>query len=158
MRKETGVKNLGLIDYLYIFKPIYMTLLFAVILFACKDEDAEMAEGASKYDTTQAAKPYGETGPTAEPNREMNSGDLEQNATFTHVFSEEGEFPYFCRYHGGPKGMGMAGVARVTAGGTPRTHRVTISEYDYPDLDLHVGDTVVFTNATSVVHTIETDF
>lgn len=35
--------------------------------------------------------------------------------SFSHTFTTAGEFPYYCRLHGGPGGSGQAGVITVTA-------------------------------------------
>lgn len=35
--------------------------------------------------------------------------------TFSFTFDEPGEYAYYCRVHGGPGGVGMAGVVTVTA-------------------------------------------
>ncbi|MEX2550056.1 MAG: plastocyanin/azurin family copper-binding protein [Nitriliruptoraceae bacterium] len=43
------------------------------------------------------------------------SGCLDEGDTFTHTFDEPGEYAYYCRVHGAPGGVGMAGVVTVTA-------------------------------------------
>ncbi len=45
----------------------------------------------------------------------FDSGNMDPGATFEMTFNEPGEIPYFCRYHGGPGGVGMAGTIIVTS-------------------------------------------
>lgn len=44
----------------------------------------------------------------------FDSGRLGSGDTFTITFDEVGEFPYYCAFHGGPGGSGMAGTVTVT--------------------------------------------
>ncbi|HEX6386411.1 MAG TPA: cupredoxin domain-containing protein [Anaerolineae bacterium] len=44
----------------------------------------------------------------------FNSGNLRTGDTFTFTFSEAGTYPYYCRFHGAPGGIGMAGTIIVT--------------------------------------------
>ena len=55
---------------------------------------------------------------TSDERGQFDSGDMtpSSNRTFSHQFNEEGYYPYFCRYHGGRGGAGMAGLVIV---GTP---------------------------------------
>ena len=46
----------------------------------------------------------------------FNSGTLGEGDTFSFTFTEAGEFPYFCRFHGSAGGNGMSGVVNVTEG------------------------------------------
>lgn len=46
----------------------------------------------------------------------FNSGTMSEGDTFSFTFTEEGVFPYFCRFHGSPGGGGMSGVVNVTEG------------------------------------------
>jgi plastocyanin len=39
----------------------------------------------------------------------FDSGNLAQGATFKFTFSKAGTFAYYCKYHGGKGGVGMAG-------------------------------------------------
>lgn len=43
----------------------------------------------------------------------FDSGDMRPGDTFEKTFPKEGYFPYFCRYHGGRDGAGMAGLIIV---------------------------------------------
>ena len=40
------------------------------------------------------------SGSPGSPNGIFDSGNMSQNATFTHTFSAAGTFPYYCRIHG----------------------------------------------------------
>jgi len=42
-----------------------------------------------------------------------DSGDMRPGDTYEKRFTEEGYYPYFCRYHGGRNGAGMAGLVIV---------------------------------------------
>ena len=33
--------------------------------------------------------------------------------SYTRDFASEGDYPYYCELHGGPNGVGMAGVIQV---------------------------------------------
>ena len=44
----------------------------------------------------------------------FKSGDIKNtSAPYSHTFSKEGYYEYFCKYHGGKNGVGMAGVVIV---------------------------------------------
>ncbi len=42
-------------------------------------------------------------------NGSFDSGNLAQGATFKFTFAKAGTYAYYCQYHGGPGGQGMAG-------------------------------------------------
>ena len=44
----------------------------------------------------------------------FDSGNLASGNVFSVTYNEVGTFPYYCSYHGGPNGSGMAGVVIVT--------------------------------------------
>jgi plastocyanin len=44
----------------------------------------------------------------------FDSGTMRRGDTFSHTFTEPGEYPYYCRFHGGQGGVGMAGTIVVT--------------------------------------------
>ncbi|MFQ5922160.1 MAG: plastocyanin/azurin family copper-binding protein [Anaerolineales bacterium] len=46
----------------------------------------------------------------------FNSATMGEGDRFSFAFTEEGIFPYFCRFHGSPGGNGMSGVVEVTEG------------------------------------------
>ncbi len=43
----------------------------------------------------------------------INSGTLEAGATFKQTFDKPGTYAYYCEFHGGPGGAGMAAVIKV---------------------------------------------
>ena len=43
-----------------------------------------------------------------------DSGVLNTGAKFSHTFTSAGSFPYYCKIHGGPGGVGMHGTVTVT--------------------------------------------
>ncbi len=43
----------------------------------------------------------------------FDSGRLGKGDKFSFTFTEEGEYPYYCRFHGGAGGQGMAGKVIV---------------------------------------------
>ncbi len=49
---------------------------------------------------------------TADDNS-FDSGNLNPGDTFKFTFTKAGTFPYHCKYHGGPNGVGMSGVITV---------------------------------------------
>jgi plastocyanin/uncharacterized membrane protein YozB (DUF420 family) len=46
-----------------------------------------------------------------------DSGLMDLGGVFTHTFATEGEFAYYCAFHGGPGGVGMSAKVRVVAVG-----------------------------------------
>lgn len=52
---------------------------------------------------------------TADDNS-FDSGTMRDGDVFTFTFTEAGTFPYYCVFHGGPGGQGMAGTVIVTGG------------------------------------------
>jgi hypothetical protein len=89
--------------------------------------------------------------------REFVSGDIQPGHDYTHVFTTAKVIPYFCRYHGGAGGVGMAGVITVTVGGTPSSHAFSITGNTLPTMTIDVMDTVTWTNNDAMVHTVESD-
>ncbi len=45
----------------------------------------------------------------------FDSGSLAPGATFSFTFSQAGDFPYYCHFHGGPGGQGMSSRVTVTS-------------------------------------------
>jgi plastocyanin len=43
----------------------------------------------------------------------FDSGQLASGQTYSVIFDEPGEYPYYCSLHGGPGGQGMSGVIIV---------------------------------------------
>ena len=106
---------------------------------------------------SSSSNPYSSGGGGGGGGREFVSGDMAPGNSFTHVFQTAKVIPYYCRYHGGPGGVGMSGVITVTAGGTPTTHLFSIANSTLPTMTIHVKDTVTWTNNTAMVHTVESD-
>jgi plastocyanin len=46
----------------------------------------------------------------------FDSGTMRDGDEFTLTFTDAGEYPYYCRFHGGPGGQGMSGTVIVTGG------------------------------------------
>ena len=89
--------------------------------------------------------------------REFVSGDMGNGQSFQHVFTKSGSFPYFCRYHGGAGGVGMAGTITVSGSGTANLNAFSITNNTLTSATIDVGDTVRWTNNTIVTHTVESD-
>jgi plastocyanin len=49
----------------------------------------------------------------------FDSGNLNAGESFQYTFTKPGRYPYFCRFHGGAGGIGMAGV--IIVGGSSST-------------------------------------
>lgn len=47
-------------------------------------------------------------------NGAFNSGTINPGGTYSYVFSTPGTYNYYCIFHGGPGGVGMAGTVIVT--------------------------------------------
>jgi plastocyanin len=45
----------------------------------------------------------------------FDEGQVEEKQEFKFTFTAEGDFPYFCQYHGAKGGVGMAGIVKVGA-------------------------------------------
>lgn len=73
----------------------------------------------------------------------MTSGD-----TFAQAFDEPGEYPYYCKVHGGPGGEGMSGVVVVTA--AAQTEAPTEAPTAEPTEESTEDDTVAATGSISV--------
>ncbi len=46
--------------------------------------------------------------------KSFDSGNLNPGQTFKFTFTKAGTYRYYCRYHGGPNGIGMSGTITVT--------------------------------------------
>jgi plastocyanin len=44
----------------------------------------------------------------------FDSGTMRNGDTFSHTFTQVGEYPYYCAFHGAPGGVGMSGIVIVT--------------------------------------------
>lgn len=59
---------------------------------------------------------------------------MQQGQSFEHTFDDPGEYPYYCRVHGGPGGSGMSGVVTVQAAAQESPSETT-SETESPTED-----------------------
>ncbi len=102
----------------------------------------------------------GGTGGTGGAARIFVSGDILPNQQYTHVFYTAQNIPYYCRYHGGPGGVGMSGVITVMGNfyGTPTHHFFNIVNLTLPSPAIYVGDTITWVNMTTMTHTTESDY
>jgi plastocyanin len=83
--------------------------------------------------------------------RELNSGDFGPRATFQHRFATAGTFPYHCIHH-----SPMTGSVLVSATATDSLVNVSITSdhAPFPGATVKPGGRVVWTNNTSMVHTV----
>jgi FtsP/CotA-like multicopper oxidase with cupredoxin domain len=81
----------------------------------------------------------------------FDSGTLSPAGTFSHTFSDEGTFEYFCRFHP------MQGIVRVTMGG-PAAASVSIKDgpgrFDPDDVTVRPGAIVTWTHQGAELHTV----
>lgn len=93
---------------------------------------------------------------------------MDGGESFAFTFDEPGEYPYYCRLHGGPGGVGMAGTITVEAaatddgdgstddgatddaGGSEMTGAITVSDQTGDGTTVTV-DSVTITGATGFV-------
>ena len=120
---------------------VVLGLALTAVAFGC----------SSKSNSNPVNSPMNGTG------REFVSRDLQSGNSYTHVFTTAKVVPYFCKYHGGPGGMGMSGVITVVAGGTPSKHSYSITGNTLPSATIDLMDTVTWTNNDVHVHTVESD-
>jgi plastocyanin len=72
-----------------------------------------------KYESGQQHSVRFENGPEVGCTGLLGTDCLDQpGETRSRTFSNAGQFPYYCRFHGGPGGEGMSGVVRVEAATT----------------------------------------
>lgn len=89
--------------------------------------------------------------------REFASGDLSNGASYSHTFNTAKVINYYCRYHGGAGLQGMSGAITVTATGAVDQFNFSITGSTLPSMTIPVGSTVMWTNNTAIVHTVESD-
>ena len=85
---------------------------------------------------------------------EFVSGTLNQNDSFQHVFTTVKTMNYFCSFHGTAT-TGMHATITVTAGGAPHLVQSNIVTTALETLNIHVGDTVRWTNQTAMQHNVQ---
>jgi plastocyanin len=83
--------------------------------------------------------------------KELNSGDFGPSATFQHRFMAAGSFPYHCVHH-----SPMTGTVTVSAAATDTVVDVSImsATSPFPAASVKTGGRVVWTNNTTMVHTV----
>ena len=113
----------------------------------------------------------------------FSSGKLDAGATFAQTFEQPGTFPYFCEFHGGKGGEGMAGTIVVAdksaaasppapaaaapaptaaapapaAGAGPIAVAIGDNTFTPKELQVPVGAKVVWTNGGQRPHTVTAD-
>ena len=90
-------KKDGYMDPVFVFYPAFVSIQQGDTVQWIWDDDT--------HSTT--------SGSPGSPSGFWNSGVLNDGATFMHVFSDPGTFPYYCSVHGGC--CGMTGTVYVTA-------------------------------------------
>ncbi|MCG8348390.1 MAG: cupredoxin domain-containing protein [Chloroflexales bacterium] len=75
-------------------------------------------------------------------NGSFMSGNLDAGAEFSFTFEEAGAYAYYCAYHGGPGGVGMAGtVGRAGSARRPAARRpANLSDAGLHAVRLSQGD------------------
>jgi LPXTG-motif cell wall-anchored protein len=77
---------------------------------AFEPAEIEVESGTSVTWTNDGDAPHTATA----DNGSFDSGNMDPGDDFTETFVDEGRYPYYCEYHGGPNGQGMSGVVVVT--------------------------------------------
>jgi predicted lipoprotein with Yx(FWY)xxD motif/plastocyanin len=85
------------------------TVNVAISNFAFAPKTLTVAPGTTVVWTNQDSAGHTVTA----DNSAFDSGNLNQGATFKFTFTQPGTYAYYCRYHGGPGGQGMAGQVIV---------------------------------------------
>lgn len=108
---------------------------------------------------------------TADDNA-FNSDRLESGGTFKQTFDKAGTYPYYCEFHGGPGGGGMAGVVKVGDGGAttapptpppptappaqaaPAAVTVSMKDFEFAPIEIRVkvGTTITWKNDGAKPH------
>lgn len=86
--------------------------------------------------------------------KEFASPTLNQNDSYEHVFNKAGTFHYFCSFHG-TANSGMHAVITVGAAGTPNKFQDDITSSTLQDFTIQMGDTIRWTNMTSMMHNVQ---
>jgi len=92
------------------------------------------------------------TGPGT--SKELNSGNIAPGGTFGHRFAAAGTYHYHCTYHGPMKGSVAVSDAAVD---TLVTVNMVSSASPFPGASVKTGGRVVWTNSTSMTHTVTSD-
>jgi plastocyanin len=92
----------------------------------------------------------------------FDSGTLNTGATFSHTFMQPGVYRYYCAFHGGANGEGMAGIIIVgDAGQAPvEPGQATVSMQDFEfgpqEIRIKAGTTVTWRNDGAKKHSATT--
>jgi plastocyanin len=91
------------------------------------------------------------TNPGTTSARELNSGDFGPGARFEHRFASAGAFPYHCIHH-----APMTGSVTVAESAADTVVNVSIVSFTdpFPPASVKPGGRVIWTNNTSMVHTV----
>jgi len=126
---------------------------------------AAMLASCSKKSSTSPG--YGNTGGGGGNNAlELNGSLSASGGSYAHMFNTAGMFNYHCTIH--PTCTGLAGTIVVVATGTGILNKAlaisqsggsgdpypTCSGLSVPRDTVHVGDTVTWTNNSTVAHTV----
>ncbi len=93
----------------------------------------------------------------------FKSERLEAGASFEQTFTTPGTFAYFCEFHGGAGGQGMAAVVEVVgadaAAPSGATQAVAIADNTFTpaDLTVEMGTTVSWSHSGQRPHTVTAD-
>ncbi len=120
-----------------ILRSIFVPVLFVMLTMAGCTKSSNPVSGTKMFD----------------------SGSVGPGGTFTFVFTSAMIVPYYCIYHGGRGGVGMSGTITVQAGGAPSRKAVSMAAMTFvpATMTVAVGDTVVWTNNSTVAHTVTSD-
>jgi plastocyanin len=82
---------------------------------------------------------------------ELDSSNLDTGATYQHRFTTAGTYRYYCIYH---TPMTGSVVVSAAAADTLVSVNITSSSAPFPSASVRLGGRVVWTNNTSMVHTV----
>ena len=86
--------------------------------------------------------------------KEFASPTLNPSDSYQHTFMTAKTMNYFCSFHGTAT-TGMHATITVTAGGTPHLVQSNITGLTLETLSIHVGDTVRWTNQSTMAHNVQ---
>ncbi|MCG8353738.1 MAG: plastocyanin/azurin family copper-binding protein, partial [Chloroflexales bacterium] len=134
--------------------------------------DATVSIGDNSFDAPEITVPVGATvvwrhqgqrpHTVTADDGSFDSGALNAGATFSQTFTQPGVYRYYCAFHGGANGEGMAGVIIVgDAGQAPvEPGQVTVSMQDFEfgpqEIRVNVGTTVTWRNDGAKKHSATT--
>lgn len=104
-----------------------LLLLFGGASFLAADQTVTVGPGISFTPSTVTVAPgekvtwawaaggHSSTSDATTGPEVWDSGILAISSTFSHTFTTPGTYPYYCKVHGAPGGVGMSGVVQVVA-------------------------------------------